>query len=332
MIHLNDYPQLPRFQRSALTEFLHRHQLAFADDIDGIVLAETDTGDIVGCLAHQDSVLKYFCVADDWRDEGLGSQLISTLINRLLRHYRSIQAFTSPNRITTFSSLGFSLLAQTAHYALLEFGPHGLNDYLHEVQHKLPVEKEPLAAVVLNANPFTLGHRYLIQKAAAQSAHVAVFVVANDHSRFHYKDRLAMVRAGCSDLAHVTVCSGDAYMVSGATFPHYFLKQTDHNQLAGYQGELDATLFATRIAPRLHITQRFIGEEPLSPVTAAYNAALHATLPSYGIQVLEIPRCEQQGNVISASRVRALMDAGDTAWEELVPATTSHYILAHALT
>lgn len=331
MIHLNDYPQLPRFQRPALIEFLRRHQLTFADDIEGIVLAETEAGDIVGCLAHQDSVLKYFCVADDWRDEGLGSQLISTLINRLLRHYQRIQAFTSPNRIATFSSLGFSLLAQTSHYALLEFGPHGLHDYLHEIQSLLPAKKAPLTAVVLNANPFTLGHRYLVQQAVHQSTHVVVFVVANDHSRFRFEDRLAMVRAGCSDLAHVTVCSGDAYMVSGATFPHYFLKQTDHDLLARYQGELDATLFATQIAPTLHITQRFVGEEPLSPVTAAYNAALHATLPAYGIQVLEIPRCEQKGSAISASRVRALIDIGDSSWKLLVPATTRDYILTHGL-
>lgn len=331
MIHVNDYPLLPRFQRHALAAFLKRHQLHFADDIDGAVLAETEAGDILGCLAHQDGVLKYFCVADDHRDEGLGSQLISMLINRLLRTYSSVQAFTSPQRTATFEALGFQLLAQTPHYALLEFGPHGLTDYLNAIRARLPCTTMPFNAVVLNANPFTLGHRYLVQQAAAHGAQTLVFVVANDHSRFRFKDRLAMVEAGCQDIPGVTVCSGGAYMVSGATFPHYFLKQTDHDALARYQGELDATLFATRIAPALNITQRFIGEEPLSPVTAAYNAALQATLPRYDVQVHEIGRRAQAGNVISASRVRTLLDAKDDSWKVLVPATTRDYMHAHGL-
>lgn len=331
MLHINDYPRLPRFQCRALAAFLERHQLHFAEDIDGAVLAETEAGDIVGCLAHQDDVLKYFCVADDHRDEGLGSQLISTLINRLLREYGGVRAFTSPCRAATFESLGFQRLATTSHYALLEFGPRGLDDYLNAVRARLPSTAIPFNAVVLNANPFTLGHRYLVQQAAAHGVQTLVFVVANDHSRFRFNDRLAMVEAGCRDLPGVTVCSGGAYMVSGATFPHYFLKQTDHDALARYQGELDATLFATRIAPALNITQRFIGEEPLSPVTAAYNAALHATLPTYGIQVIELARREQSGSVISASRVRALLDARENAWEALVPETTRDYILTHGL-
>lgn len=331
MIHLNDYPLLPRFQRSALTTFLKRHQLEFADDIDGAVLAETEAGGIVGCLAHQDDVLKYFCVTDNQRDDGLGSQLISVLINRLLRTYSSVHAFTSPQRIAIFEALGFRRLAQTSHYAVLEFGPHGLKDYLRSVQAQQTANNTAFSAVVLNANPFTLGHRYLVEQAVAHGTPTFVFVVANDHSRFRFKDRLAMVTAGCQGLADVTVCSGGAYMVSGATFPHYFLKQTDHHALARYQGELDATLFATRIAPALNITQRFIGEEPLSPVTAAYNAALHTTLPAYGIQVHEIARCEQAGSVISASRARALLDAKDDAWQALVPTSTRDYINAHAL-
>lgn len=331
MIHINDYPQLPRFQRAAFATFLHQHQLAFADDIDGAVLAENEAGDIVGGIAHQDSVLKYFCVADEYQADGLGSQLISPLINRLLHTMHSVRAFTSPSRIATFEALGFRLLARTAHYALLEFGPYGLSHFLDRVRALLPAKKVPLSAVVLNANPFTLGHRYLIEQAAIHSAHVVVFIVANDHARFHFHDRLAMVTAGCRTIENVTVCSGDAYMVSGATFPHYFLPATADTTLAGYQGELDSTLFATRIAPALGITQRYVGEEPLSPVTAAYNAALQSTLPPNGLRVVEIARRAQGGSVISASRIRQLISAGNSEWETLVPTTTRDYIRHHHL-
>lgn len=331
MIHLNDYPLLPRFQRTALTTFLARHQLHFADDIDGAVLAETNAGEIVGCIAHQDEVLKYFCTEESLREDGIGSQLISTLINRLLRTYGCLHAFTSPTRAAIFEALGFKPLARTAHYALLEFGPHGLNDYLQQMRRQLPVTDASFSAIVMNANPFTLGHQYLVQQAALHSAYVIVFVVGNDRSRFRFADRLAMVKAGCLTMQNVTVCSGGAYMVSDATFPHYFLKQTADEVMARYQGTLDATLFATRIAPTLHITQRFIGKEPLSPVTAAYNEALHATLPAYGLHVHELTRREHTGSVISASRVRALLDAHDDTWQALVPITTRDYIQRHAL-
>ena len=331
MIHINDYPQLPRFQRAAFAEFLRQHLLAFADDIDGAVLAENENGDIVGGIAHQDDVLKYFCVADEQQAEGVGSQLISALINRLLCTFHSVRAFTSPTRVTTFEALGFRLLARTGHYALLEFGPYGLDAFLTQLRTPLPTAAAPLSAVVMNANPFTLGHRYLIEQAAANSSHVSVFVVAHDHAHFRFHDRLAMVTAGCRAIKNVTVCSGDAYMVSGATFPHYFLPATADTTLAGYQGELDATLFATRIAPALGITQRYVGEEPLSPVTAAYNKALQVTLPRYGLHVVEVARRAQDGSVISASRVRHLISAGNSEWEALVPTTTRDYIRHHQL-
>lgn len=61
-------------------------------------------------------------------------------------------------------------------------------------------------------------------------------------------------------------------MISSATFPTYFLKQEE--DATAMQCALDCTVFAQCIAPPLHIRTRFVGQEPLDPVTAQYNAAM----------------------------------------------------------
>lgn len=332
MIHINDYPRLPRFRQDALAQFLKAQGLTFESDIDGVVLAETEDGALKGCVAHHGAILKYFCVDPAVRDEGMGAKLVSTLINRLLPHHASLRAFTAPDRIEVFQGLGFRLLAEVPPvYALLEFGPQGLEEYLAGLSTRIPAQGTPRGAIVMNANPFTLGHQYLVQYAAARCEHLLVFVVSEDTSRFSFHARLEMVTAGCAAFDNVTVCPGGDYMVSSTTFPHYFLSGLSDATLTDYQSRLDATLFATRIAPPLTITQRFIGEEPLSPVTACYNHALHAVLTAHGIAVHEIPRRQQAGDVISASRVRAAIDRRDPVWHTLVPETTRDYLMTHGL-
>lgn len=333
MIHINYYPRLPPFRRPALIAFLAQHQLDFENDVEGLALAETDTGEIKGCIAHQAAVLKYFCVNETLREEGVGTRLASALITRLLTCHATLQAFTTPERATIFQALGFRLLAQAPPlYALLEFGPQGLKEYLQDLHHTLPSPNGPHGAIVMNANPFTFGHQHLIRYAAHHCPHLIVFVVRHEQPRFSFADRFAMVRQGCIELENVSVCSGGEYMVSSATFPHYFIKPTQQDQIIHYQSQLDASLFATRIAPPLHITQRFVGEEPYSPVTACYNDTLHTVLPAHGIKVHEIPRLALTGSAVSASRVRTLLKAQDTGWHALVPKTTRDYLIEHQLT
>ena len=93
--------------------------------------------------------------------------------------------------------------------------------------------------------------------------------------------------------------------VPAATYPTYFLKKGE--DAAALQTELDIALFTQRIAPELNIKRRFAGAEPLDATTARYNRAMRELLPTHGIEFCEIPRVEQDGTVISASRVRKLL-------------------------
>ena len=179
----------------------------------------------------------------------------------------------------------------------------------------------------MNCNPFTLGHRYLIEQAAKQVERLFVMIVREDCSLFAYAERKAMVEQGVAHLENVTVIDGSEYAISQATFPTYFLKRLD--DAADTQMLLDLDLFRRHIAPALGTTVRFVGTEPTDRLTRRYNQLMHEVLAD----VREIVRLEKKGNAVSASRVRKAMEQGDmsTIWQ-LVPPTTLPYIIAHLAT
>lgn len=181
--------------------------------------------------------------------------------------------------------------------------------------------------VVMNCNPFTLGHRYLIEQAAKQVERLFVMVVREDCSLFAYAERKAMVEQGVAHLENVTVIDGSEYAISQATFPTYFLKRLD--DAADTQMLLDLDLFRRHIAPALGATVRFVGTEPTDQLTRRYNQLMHEVLAD----VREIARLEKEGNAVSASRVRKAMEQGDMSTiRQLVPPTTLPYIIAHLAT
>ena len=176
----------------------------------------------------------------------------------------------------------------------------------------------------MNCNPFTLGHRAVIEEAARNSDEVVIFAVQEDRSAIPFSDRFALMKQGVADLRNVVVISGGDYIVSNATFPTYFIKGTD--ELAA-QTRLDAMIFAQRIAPELNITARYVGEEPNDKTTMAYNQAMSEILPENGIELYIIPRKEVNGEVISASKVRkAVLEGNWEAVASMVPQSTLVYL------
>ena len=181
--------------------------------------------------------------------------------------------------------------------------------------------------VVMNCNPFTLGHRYLIEQAAKQVERLYVMVVREDCSLFAYTERKAMVERGVADIENVNVIDGSDYAISRATFPTYFLKRLD--DAADTQMLLDLDLFRRHIAPALGATVRFVGTEPTDQLTRRYNQLMHEALKD----VRETDRLEKDGNAVSASRIRKAMEEGDmNTIRQLVPPTTLPYIIAHLAT
>lgn len=182
-------------------------------------------------------------------------------------------------------------------------------------------------SIVMNCNPFTLGHRYLIEYAASKVDNLYIFVVEENRSYFTFDDRLELVKKGTSDLSNVTVLPSGNFIISAATFPGYFYK--DNLKEAKIDCSNDLNVFAQYIAPALNIKVRFAGEEPLDPVTNQYNEGMKEILPQYGMEFIAIPRKQDDDGigVISASRVRKYYEQGQLdEIRKIVPGTTFDYL------
>lgn len=281
------------------------------------------TGSIAG------NVLKYLAIDDDFKEAGKTFNLI---VSRLLTYASNngifhLFVFTKPIYVDSFRHVGFHLLAKSAVGAILETGTPQLQDYLRTIP-KPARSQAKVAAIVMNANPFTRGHYGLVERASQDNDLVYVFVVSADKSLFSFDERFDLVKEGTKQLKNVIVLPGKDYMVSPATFPAYFLKKGQDT--AQYQAELDALLFKQQIVKSLGITSRYVGSEPFSKTTNIYNQQLHAIL-SPEVDVIEVPRLKtSRGQVITATQVRHMIATGDLQMlSTFVPETTEQFIVSH---
>ena len=181
-------------------------------------------------------------------------------------------------------------------------------------------------SIVMNCNPFTLGHLYLIETAAAQVDHLCIFIVEENKSCFPFEDRIELVRRGTEHLKNICIVPSGKFIISAVTFPGYFYK--DGNTEIEVDTSKDIHIFGKYIAPELGISKRFVGNEPNDYVTRKYNETMKEILPLYNVQVIEIPRKEECGKAISASLVRKYLDNKDfDSIKKVVPRTTYAYLL-----
>lgn len=312
--------------REMLIAFLARHGLTYEADIQTAfgVFDETDSLSACGCAAG--ALLKCFAVEASLRGQNILGPLVSALVqDRFSAGIYDLSIVTRQKNQEMFSHCGFFPVVRTGELSLLENRPNGPADFASSVRQPED-EGKTAGAIVMNCNPFTLGHQALVEYAAQRCEVLHLFVVEEDRSAFPTDVRLGLVREGTAHLPNVRVHLSGRYIISLSTFPTYFLKRGE--DAAALQSELDITLFAQRIAPELYITKRFAGQEPLDPVTNRYNQTMRQVLPQYGIEFCEIPRLCSRGDVISASRVRELLREKGVCEEvlSLVPETTGRYL------
>lgn len=309
-------------RRPQVQAFLQQQGLRWDENIDTtLCLLEGDK--ICATGSRYRNVLKCIAVAPEYEGEGLTGVIATELIkDALAEGFLHLFLFTKPKNIEVFGGVGFYPVAQTNETAMLENRRQGIDKFVAA----LPgLQQGSSAAIVANCNPFTNGHRYLVESAAARCDRLHLFILSEDRSAFPAAVRMQLAQQGTADLANVLVHPTGDYLISSATFPDYFIKDQARAKQANC--ELDLVLFAERFAGPLGITRRFVGQEPLDPVTASYNRQMHAVLPRYGIEVVELPRCAAGGVPVSASRVRALLAEGRL--EEirpLVPDATFAYL------
>lgn len=201
--------------------------------------------------------------------------------------------------------------------------------YVAGICEEYPLDKTTVSngAIVMNCNPFTYGHKYLIETASKQVDRLYIFVVEEDKSFFLFEDRFEMVKKGTEDIKNVVVVPSGKFIISAYTFPEYFMK--DYVKEKNFDASMDVDTFCKYIAPPLNIWKRFAGEEPFDPVTKNYNESMNRILPEYGMQFVEIPRYAiDSERIINATRVRELLKNKEyNELKEYVPQSTYDVLL-----
>jgi [citrate (pro-3S)-lyase] ligase len=282
---------------------------------------------IVACAGLEANIVK--CVAIDplFRGENISLKVVGEVIH--LAHdkgHSHLFLYTRPNKVAFFGGCGFYPIVNVPGLvSLMENTPVGIGSYCKELA-KLRQRGQTIGAVVINANPFTRGHRYLVERAAESCDWLHVFVVAEDASFFSYRDRFELVKAGIEGIPRLTLHPGSEYMISRATFSSYFFKEK--NVVGDCFTAVDLLIFREWIAPALGITHRYVGTEPFCRTTNKYNADmkywLQADLSAAAtVAVIEIPRTQYGAVPISASEVRRHLEVNDfEAISRLVPPAT----------
>ena len=318
------YDRLHGQKKALWTDFLRKAGLHPDESVERTALIWDDRGELIATASRQGNLLKCIAVDDAHQGEGLTATLVSQLRqDAFSQGYSHLFLYTKPKNELQFSSLFFYPIARTADVLLMENKADGIGQFLQN----LPAKPKTgiTGAAVMNCNPFTKGHRYLIETAARECQQLYVFVLSEDKSEFSFKDRMEMVKLGTADLTNVTVLPTGPYLISSATFPTYFLK--DRDQATQVQCLLDIEIFCKYFMPRFSIDRRYVGTEPLSPMTDQYNQALVNHLPAKGIELRQIPRLESGSTPISASAVRAALKAGSTdLLKQYLPQTSYEYL------
>jgi [citrate (pro-3S)-lyase] ligase len=319
-INLNSKIEVNRVE-----EFLKGFALKY-EDVDYTLIIEEE-GEIIATCSKKNNIVKCFAVSEDHQGQGISNILITDITNKLFEEgmYHNF-IFTKPTNNFLFQGLGYKVIVDTDKVSLLEAGNKNIHSELKNIKKNYGLkEEEQYAALIMNCNPFTLGHKYIVEKAAMENRNVIIFVVEEEKSSFPFQVRFQLIKEGVKEFKNVTVIPGGNYIISSATFPNYFLRKDD-DILKEYT-KIDGNVFGKYFCKELSITKRYVGSEPYCNVTNTYNETLKEVLPKYGVEVKVIERCQIENKAISASRVRELLKEGRLEEvRELVPITTYEFL------
>ena len=338
---MSDYyiSQISHSDKTAIqgvTALLQAEEIRLDTNLDYTCGMYDDEMNIIATGSCFGNTLRCLAVGSDHQGEGLMNQIISHLIEvQFNRGNTHLFLYTKCSSAKFFGDLGFYEIARIdGQIVFMENRRTGFKNYLKKLKDSSALQLQTLtestsatnrkvAALVMNANPFTLGHQYLVEKAARENDLLHLFIVSEDASLVPFKVRKQLVMEGTAHLDNICYHDSGPYIISNATFPSYF--QKDENAVIESHAMLDLTVF-TQIAKTLGITRRYVGEEPTSLVTGIYNQIMSEKLPEQGIECIIVPRKTCEDTPISASNVRlALQNDNFDTLAKLVPQTTLDY-------
>ena len=310
-------------EKTVQIDFLKKHNLDYEFDIDYSILIY-DLDKLIATASLANNVMKCFLVDDSYKNQQITNIMFKHLIDIL--HEKSIFhffVFTKPENEKIFLSLNMKKIVETMNTVLLE-GGDSIHNQLDKLKKDYHISDNKKACVIINANPMTNGHLYLIETASKENDEVVVFVVSEDLSSFPFEHRFKIITEACAPFKNVQVVPSLSYLVSKLTFPKYFLKEDQLIQAE--QTLVDVLVYKLYYTKHFNIKLRYLGEEPFSFNTDKYNQVLKDYL---GGNIKIIERKEQNNQIISASLVRKSIKANKIdKIKEFVPLATYNYLLS----
>lgn len=296
------------------------YRCAIFDEHDNAIATGSCFGNTLRCMA----------VSSSHQGFGLLNKIVTHLIE--VQHQRNndhIFLYTKPESANFFLDIGFHIITTVSRQLVfMENKLDGFRNYLKKLQKETIWPQS--AAIIMNANPFILGHLHLIETAAKENDRLHLFIVSEDVSLFPYEIRRKLIIDSTEHLMNISYHTCGDYMISNATFPGYFMHSK--KDILTAQAIVDVNIFKD-IARTLNITRRYVGEEPNSTVTKIYNDVMSTMLPAAGIECIIIDRKMHDGIVISASRVRqAIHDGKFGLLSDWLPSTTLSFLKSPSAT
>ncbi len=291
-----------------IEQFLEKFFLKLDSNLTKTLYIENDKNEIIGTISCQDYIIKDLAVDQTYQNENISNLLINELLNYFrINNIYNYQVFTKPEYINVFISFGFKEIVKTDKVIMLEGGAYFIEDKINEIKNTLNNRfgyldvNSDLAAIVINGNPITNGHMYLIEEVSRLHKMVVLFVVEEDKSEFTFQERFSMAYLSTMRLGNVCVIPSSKYIVSSLTFPSYFLHS--ENEVTEQYSKIDALIFKNYFMKQLYIKKRYVGSE-INPKMVCYNKILEEILVK---QLTIINRLTIDGEIVSASKVRYLL-------------------------
>lgn len=301
--------------------FLHKNNLDYEYDISYAILVY-DQEKLIATASIANNVMKCFVVDNDYAGQNITGLMFNHLVQEL--HSRNIHhyfVFTSPENEKIFTSFDMKRIVRTMNTSLLE-GGDDIQNVLTNLKKEYKISDNKKACIIINANPMTNGHLYLIEEAAKKEEELLVFVVSEDLSSFPFEDRLRIIKEATKHIDNVVVLPTLSYLVSKITFPKYFLKEDI--LIKSEQTLVDVLVYKEYYTKIFKIKMRYVGTEPFSVTTSKYNDVLKNYL---GNSITILDRVELDGRPISASFVRKMIKENKIDLiKDYVPKATYEYL------
>jgi len=310
-----------------IDDLLAKEEIRRDKNLDYTCAMFDDDMNIIATGSCFKNTLRCLAVDNSHQGEGLMNQIVTHLVDyEFSRGLNHLFLYTKNKSMKFFKDLGFyEIINIENQIVFMENKRTGFSNYLDNLKNDMR-EGKNIASLIMNANPFTLGHQYLVEKAANENDVLHLFIVSDDSSLVPFEVRKKLVIEGTKYLKNICYHETGDYIISSATFPSYF--QKDEVAVIESQANLDIEVF-TRIAKALNINRRYVGEEPNSLVTNIYNQTMLKKLPENNIECVVVPRKKYSDKVISASTVRQIIKNGNLEdLKNLVPETTYNYFLS----